>query len=192
MGESEIKLQDTKAGESVESISDRCRRTYEQNCHICEAANCGDNLVPSIVALRNQAHNSHAAFDSALHEKAELKEKLAEALSRLDEVAHRPKPVPIPLDANPRVIAWWKHFRIVAKRVVAIQTIHDQKIEDRFTVEYMHRDAMGRAAWRALDDSSSTAGHFAALEGLARDIVAGNVALIDPGDRNKPEDKVHD
>jgi len=36
----------------VEQVSEFCRRTGQQNCHICEDADCGDNENPSITRLR--------------------------------------------------------------------------------------------------------------------------------------------
>ena len=38
----------------LESISDKCKRTYQQCCHICEDANCGDNMTPSILKLKQK------------------------------------------------------------------------------------------------------------------------------------------
>jgi predicted translin family RNA/ssDNA-binding protein len=35
-----------------ESVSSNCYRTGQQNCHICENADCGDNTTPDIVRLR--------------------------------------------------------------------------------------------------------------------------------------------
>lgn len=37
---------------SYEAPSEVCRRTGFQHCHACEAADCGDNMTPSIVKLR--------------------------------------------------------------------------------------------------------------------------------------------
>ena len=34
------------------SISEHCRKTSEQNCHLCENANCDDNMNPSIMRLK--------------------------------------------------------------------------------------------------------------------------------------------
>jgi len=33
-------------------MSEHCRKTGEQNCHLCENANCDDNTNPSIVRLK--------------------------------------------------------------------------------------------------------------------------------------------
>jgi len=34
------------------SASEWCQKTHEQNCHACDNADCGDNVTPSIVKMR--------------------------------------------------------------------------------------------------------------------------------------------
>lgn len=36
-----------------ESVSEHCRKTGEQNCHLCENADCNDNTTPSIARLKS-------------------------------------------------------------------------------------------------------------------------------------------
>jgi len=33
-------------------MSEHCRKTGEQNCHLCENADCNDNMTPSILRLK--------------------------------------------------------------------------------------------------------------------------------------------
>jgi len=37
-----------------EKVSAYCRRKFIKLCHICEDADCGDNMTPSIRALREE------------------------------------------------------------------------------------------------------------------------------------------
>lgn len=39
------------------SISEICRKSGEQNCHICENADCGDNTNSTIAALKTKLRN---------------------------------------------------------------------------------------------------------------------------------------
>ena len=39
-------------------MSEHCQKTGEQNCHICENADCNDNTTPSIIRLKQDLANA--------------------------------------------------------------------------------------------------------------------------------------
>ena len=53
-------------GEGVESISDCCRRTGEQNCIECNDLSCVDNLSAAVYLLRTAEAERDAANDAMI------------------------------------------------------------------------------------------------------------------------------
>lgn len=68
------------------AMSEHCRKTGEQNCHLCENADCNDNTTPSIARLKYELAN-------AIEEREEIiqvtKDKTSDKFSAASSVVIR-------------------------------------------------------------------------------------------------------